>query len=352
MNRSALRAALTGAIMGRILFATVAVATVVVGYRLATDLSLSPSTTNAEIDAEVVRMSSEVPGRLVALAVRENQSVTAGQLLFQVDPETYRLELEMSEAELAVVEGNLADQRRRLDAERANAVIAHDQVDRARTNLDLATRTAERLQPMVSDGYVSRQTLDQARTAVSDAQVSLRQAQGGARAADSEVQTTRALEAQVTANRTMVAIARRKLEQTAVRAPVDGKVVGLKIAEGGFVLPGQTLFTLIDSSSWVAEGLFRETDLAGIQVGDRADVFVMIDQRERMAGTVESIGWGIVSDDEVAALGNLPYVVRTLNWVRVAARFPVRIRLHEPPERLMRMGASAIVILHEQPRQH
>lgn len=336
--------------LGRLLFALVAVATLVVGYRLADDLSRSPRTTDAEIDADVVRISSEVPGRIVELAVAEDQAVVAGQLLFRIDPETYRLGLEQAEAELAVVEANLFDQRRLRESETANAGVALEQVARAQANLDLAQRTVERLQPMESAGYVSRQSLDEARTAVRDAQVSLRQAQGAARAAETEVQTTAALEAQIRANRAQVAIARRALEQTEVRAPVDGKVVGLTMAAGGMVLSGVPLFSLIDTGSWVASGLFPETELAGIRVGDGADVFVMIDPRVRIAGTVEGIGWGVVSDGEIAALGNLPYVARTLNWVRVAARFPVRVRLHQPPEHLMRMGASVVLVLHEQQR--
>ena len=337
-------------LLGRLLFALVAVATLVVAYRLAAALSLSPRTTDAEIDADVVRISCAVPGRVAEVAVAENQSVAAGQLLFRLDPETYRLELELAQAELAVAEGSLADQQRLRESERANAVVAQDQVARAESNLALATRTAERLVPMESAGYVSRQTLDEARTAVGDAKVSLRQAQGAARAAATAVQTTSALEAQVRANRAQVAIARRALEQTQVRAPVAGKVVGLKVAAGGVVMPGVPLFTLIDSATWAASGLFAETELAGIQVGDAADVFVMIDPRVRIRGRVEGIGWGVVSDSEIAALGGLPYVARTLNWVRVAARFPVRIRLEEPPERLMRIGASVVVVLHEQRR--
>lgn len=346
------RGARVRSVLGRALFAVVAVATLLVGHHLAATLARSPRTTDAEIDADLVRIASAVPGRLVELAVQENQSVAAGDLLFRVDPETYRLALELAEAELAVAEGGLADRRRLRESERANAVVAQDQVSRAQSNLELATRTAERLQPMEGAGYVSRQTLDEARTAVSDARVSARQAQGAARAAAGAVQTTQALEAQVRANRAQVAIARRALEQTQVRAPVAGKVVGLTLAPGGYVLTGVPLFTLIDSSSWAAKGLFPETDLAGIRVGDRADVFVMIEPRVRIAGRVEGIGWGVVSDAEGAALGSLPYVARTLNWVRVAARFPVRVRLEAPPERLMRIGASVVVVLHEQPRAH
>lgn len=345
-----MRERLTPARFGQLLFGAVAIATLLVGYRLVASLSANPATSDAEIDAEVVPVSPAVAGRIVELAVRENDSVEAGQLLFRIDPQTYRLELEAAEAEVAVAEGTLADQQRLRESERANAAVARDQVDRARANRALAERTVERLAPMAESGYVSRQTLDEARTAADDAQVSLRQAEGAYRAAEQAVQTSRALEAQVRAARAQAAVARHALAQTEFRAPAKGKVVGLAIAEGGFALPGQTLFTLIDSESWVAQGLFPETDLAGIAVGDPAEVFVMTDRRVPIAGEVQSIGWGISSDNALVAAGQVPFVVRSLNWVRVAARFPVRVKLHQPPERLMRMGASAIVILRE--RRH
>lgn len=334
--------------LGRLLFVVVALATLGVGYRLVATLALSPRTYDAAIDADLVPISSPVPGRLIELAVTDNHKVTAGDLLFRIDPETYRLELAQAEAELAVVEATLADQRRLREAERANATVAQDQVRRAQSNLDLARRTAERLAPMESQAYISRQTLDEARTAVRDAEISWQQALGAAQAAENQVQSTQALEAQVRANRAQVAIASRALAQTEVRAPVTGRIVGLKNAAGGFVLPGQSLFSLIDTATWCATGLFRETDLTAMREGDPADVFVMIDKSIRIPGTLESIGWGIISEDEITALGNLPYVARSLNWVRVAARFPVRIRLQAPPEDLMRIGASAVVILHEQ----
>lgn len=190
---------------GRLLFVVVALATLAVAYRLVATLALSPRTYDAAIDADLVPISSPLPGRLIELAVSDNQEVTAGDLLFRIDPENYRLELAQAEAELAVVEATLADQRRLREAERANATVAQDQVRRAQSNLDLARRTAERLTPMESQAYISRQTLDEALTAVRDTEISWQQALGAAQAAENQVQSTQALEAQVRANRAQVA---------------------------------------------------------------------------------------------------------------------------------------------------
>lgn len=341
-RRERRRERLLGA-LGKLLFLLMLAVTVALGYRLLTTLLDAPRTTDAEIDAEVVRIAAAVPGRLDKLLVADGEQVSAGQVLFRIADASYRQELALAEAELAAVQAQLADTERLLESERANATAAQDEVSRARANLDLANRTLERTQAMAADGYASQQTLDEARTAVGDAEVSLRQALEGARAAENEIQTARALKAEVRANEALVAIARRELEKTTVRAPIAGRVAGLRLAVGEFLQPGEPLFTLIDTASWHARALFRETDLKHLRVGDPAQVYVMIDQSTPITGQVAEIGWGVVSDDALGAFGDLPYVARTLNWVRVAARFPVRIALADPPARLMRVGASAVV---------
>lgn len=331
--------------LGRLLFLVVLIATLWVGWRLTSILLDAPRTTDAEIDADVLRVSASIPGRIDKLLVQDGQAVQAGDPLFQLDSKTYALEVELAEAELASLEAQLADERRLVEAERSNARSFEEDISRAQANLDLASKTLERVESMAAEGYVSQQTLDEARAAVDDAEVSLKQALDTAAAAQREIQTTDALKAQVRAARSALAIAQDVLDKTTVRAPVDGKIAGLRLTAGEYLQPGVPLFTLIDSNSWHATALFRETDLQHIAPGDPARVFVMIDQGRPIEGRVSAIGWGVVSDDDFSALGDLPYVARTLNWVRVAARFPVRIALEDPPPDLMRIGASAVVIV-------
>ncbi len=128
-----------------------------------------------------------------------------------------------------------------------------------------------------------------------------------------------------------------------VRAAHDGFVVGLTVSTGEFVLPGQTLFTLISTEDWFAVANLRETDLGAVQAGDCATVYSMIDRHVAIKGSVEGIGWGVADQDRINLPRSVPYVERSLNWVRVAQRFPVRIRLESPPQPLMRLGASAVV---------
>ena len=112
--------------------------------------SIRPSTDDATIDANVVHVASAVGGRIIELAAAENAKVSKGDLLFRIDPEPYRLAVEQAEADLGVALGALDTRRRAIVTEKSNATIAREQIKRAQANLELATRTAERLQPALS----------------------------------------------------------------------------------------------------------------------------------------------------------------------------------------------------------
>jgi multidrug efflux system membrane fusion protein len=132
------------------------------------------------------------------------------------------------------------------------------------------------------------------------------------------------------------------LEDTEVRAPHEGRIVGLTVSTGEMVIPSQSLFTLINTEEWSVSANFREIDLKRVKQGDCVTVYSMIDRHTPMKGIVDSIGFGVLSEDRINVPRSVPYVEPSLNWVRVAQRFPVRILLQEPPEQLVRIGASAI----------
>jgi membrane fusion protein, multidrug efflux system len=302
-----------------------------------------PSSEDAALDAEVVHMAPLVGGRIVELSVAENAQVAKGAPVFRLDPVPYQLAVQAAEAELDVARAALATQQRMVATQRAAAAVAAEQTRRAQTNLDLASRTSGRLRPLGGQGYVPQQQVDQAETAQRDAETSLRQARVQESAAQQAVDTTEGAAALVRARDVALAQARRALGNAEVRAPFTGRVVGLKIAEGEVVAPSQSIFTLINTEAWYAVANFREGELAQIAVGACATVYSMIDPTRPIRGTVQGIGWGVLDQDSITLPRNLPYVSRTLDWVRIAQRFPVRIRLEEPPESLTRMGASATV---------
>lgn len=302
-----------------------------------------PSTDDASIDADIVHVSAAVGGRIVKIAVAENGLVSRGDLLFQVDPLPFELTVAQATADLKFAEAELDTRQRVLSTEKSNATVAGDQIRRAQANSELAARTVERLSPLVERGYVPKQQLDQAQTAHRDAQTSLRQARELEAAALGAVGTEAGAEAAIEARKAALAIARRALEDTTVRAPRDSRVVGLRVLPGEIVIPSQSLFTLVDTEAWYAVANFRETELRHIAVGDCATAYSMIDRSWPIKGRVESIGWGVLDPGRIDLPRSLPFVERSLNWVRVAQRFPVRVRLEQPPEELMRLGASAAV---------
>lgn len=142
--------------------------------------------------------------------------------------------------------------------------------------------------------------------------------------------------------------ASRTETDTVIRAPHDGLVVGLSISPGEYVLPDQSIFTLIDSQHWYASAYFRETELPIIKIGDCATVYAMQNRNKVMNGRVEGIGWGVTSQDQINLPRSLPYVPKSLNWVRVEQRFPVRITIDKPDTELMRVGATATVTVRSQ----
>ena len=305
--------------------------------------TVHPTTTDSSIDADIVHVAAAVGGRIIELPVSENARVAAGDLLFQIDPLPYRLAVEQAAADLNIAEAELETRRRVLSTQRSDALIAANQTKNALQNHELAMRSLERIRPLASKGYVPKQQLDDAQVLEKDTATKLTQAQEQEAAAYRAIDTEAAAEATVLARKAALAIAQRALEDTTVRASHNGLVVSLRVSTGEMVIPSQSLFTLINTDEWFANANFRETELDWIAVGDCATVFSLIDRTVPIKGVVQGIGWGVTDQDVINIPRSVPYVERSMNWVRVAQRFPVRIRIENPPQQLMRLGASAVV---------
>lgn len=304
-----------------------------------------PLSEDAVLTAQVARIAASVPGRVTVLPVQENSSVSKGDLLFSLDPEIYQLQVDQARAALQAAEAALQTRMRGISAESSNVLITDQQVQRARVNVAQAAQTLRRLQSLLPKGYVTAQQVDDAQTLKRNAEVSLQEALAQQDAAKSLVGTTEGAVALVAESRAQLAIAERQLRDTRVVAPNDGRVVGMSVALGDYVLPAQSAFTLIDTTKWYASAGFLETELTAVRPGMCAHVYVAEDRSRVIKGVVESIGWGVMSGDEIPIPSSLPYVPKTLNWVRVGQRFPVRVLLDAPPQELMRVGASATVIV-------
>jgi len=320
------------------------------GWKYLRQSELNPTSDDAVVQANLVNISSTVPGRIIEIAVKNDGRVKRGDLLFAIDPVPYRLAVEQTKADLLIAEAALAAQQRTIRAETSNAAVASEQISRARVNLDLATQTLQRLTALRPKGYVTAQQVDDAATAKRDATISLNQALAQREAADALVSTLDGAEALVSARRAALALAERNLADTQVRAPHDGLVAGLAVSTGQFVITGQSVFTLIDTEQWFVTAAFRETELRQLQDGACATAFVMANRSVPLRGRVVGIGWGVSSEEVLLFPRSLPYVPKTLNWVRISQRFPVRILLDNPPQELMRVGASAIATIHSEDR--
>jgi len=305
--------------------------------------TVHPTTTDSSIDADIVHVAAAVGGRIIELPVSENARVAAGDLLFQIDPLPYRLAVEQAAADLNIAQAELETRRRVLSTQRSDALIAANQTKNALQNHELAMRSLERIRPLASKGYVPKQQLDDAQVLEKDTATKLTQAQEQEAAAYRAIDTEAAAEATVLARKAALAIAQRALEDTTVRASHNGLVVSLRVSTGEMVIPSQSLFTLINTDEWFANANFRETELDWIAVGDCATVFSLIDRKVPIKGVVQGIGWGVTDQDVINIPRSVPFVERSMNWVRVAQRFPVRIRIENPPQQLMRLGASAVV---------
>ncbi len=241
------------------------------GLRLWDHYELEPWTRDGRVRANVVQIAPDVSGLVTAVPVQDNQPVAAGALLFEVDRARYTLALR--QAESAQVAARVA----LTQAQRENA-----------RNIDLGN-------------LISQELREQAATRVEAAQAGV--AQAGV-----------ALDA-----------ARLNLERAQVRAPTAGLVTNLDMRSGSYAQAGRAALALVDAKSFYVEGYFEETKLPRIHVGDRVRVTPM--GGARLEGSVDSIAAGIADRDRSTGTNLLPSVNPTFNWVRLAQRIPVRVKL-------------------------
>src|SRR5262249_11198812 len=137
------------------------------------------------------------------------------------------------------------------------------------------------------------------------------------------------------------------LKRCDVYAPFDARVANLSISEGAYAHVGQQAFTLIDARTWWVIANFRETDLRDIRAGTPVDVYLMARPDRKFQGAVESIGFGVTPDESLIGKTSrdLPDVQRSLNWIHLATRFPIRVRIDHPAPEYFRIGASAMVVV-------
>lgn len=256
----------------------------------------SPWTRDGRVRADVINIAPDVAGLVVEVPARDNQRVEAGDLLLRIDPTHYQVAVKQAEARVAARKAALA--MRKVNAER-------------RADMD--------------DLVVSRESREDAGHLAAGARAEYQQALA-------------ALDA-----------AKLDLARTEVRAPVAGYITNLNLYKGDYVQRGEASMALVDEGSFYVNGYFEETRLPHIRVGDRAELRLMGGQR--IQGQVDSIARGIYDRDNPQSRELIADVNPTFNWVRLAQRVPVRIRLGEVPEDvLLAAGMTCTVVIGEEGR--
>jgi membrane fusion protein, multidrug efflux system len=360
----------------------------------------NPRTDDANVWANYIEIVPEVSGRIVQLPVKDNAFIKKGDLLFIIDPRPYEYALQQALADQELLEQQIIDERRTIaaqnsavDAAGAAVHVSNTGIQTASSSVDLAkaavsraqaaeaaaearlkyaTNDLNRIQPLLQKQYVTVDQVDQANTAVRvaqgnydeskaaliQAQAALEQAvlqhdQAGSTAIESQARLGQAVHtvsrietllAQRPAKAARVDSARLDLERTQVPAPFDAYVTNMNISVGEYAHPGSPIFTLIDNRNWYVIANYRESKLKNIRIGAHVDVYVMAHPDRRFSGHVESMGYGVFPEDGAVAAG-LPNIERTLNWVHLSARFPVRVHIDDPDPNLFRIGATAVTVV-------
>ncbi|WP_321932086.1 multidrug transporter subunit MdtN [Paraburkholderia guartelaensis] len=331
--------------MKYLLAATISLVAIVLCGIVLWRLNLAPSTDDAYVYADTINVVPEVSGRIVELPVSDNQAVRQGDLLLRIDPRPYQAALDQARARLDTLNNQIVLTQRSVNAQQYNADSVQAGVERARAVANQAADTLRRTEPLLAQGYVSAEEVDRARTAQRSTQAELDAAIREAQQASAAVSGVDALVAQRAEVKAQIAIAELNLEFTEVRAPFDGRVVSLRTTVGQFASALKPVFTLIDTRRWYVVANFRETELKNVHAGTPSTVYLMSDTARRFTGVVDSIGYGVLPDDGGVVREGLPSVQRTINWVHVSQRFPVKIAVRNADPVLFRLGTSAVVTL-------
>jgi multidrug efflux system membrane fusion protein len=355
---------------------------------------VEPRTDDAAVRANVVGIAPQVSGPIVDLRVVDNQRVKQGDLLFALDCRPYEARLARARADLALAlkevdaqrkaiasagsevgrrEASLASATAQLARAEEERAAAEATVVRLKAEADYADDYLGRVEPLLKRQFVTADRVADARSRRDASGAALQEAWRRARAAAATVEhamgtrrdatlavdqshhdASRAedllaqvgdVNARVEAAKATVRAADLNVGYCQVRAPFDAYVTNLNIAVGEYAREGQRVFALVDDRAWYVLANFSETYMPSIKPGMEADVYLVTYPQRSFRGTVQGIGWANRPDDG-ETVGVLPDVRRTLNWVRLANRFQVRVRLDDrDPEHPFRMGTTAVVTI-------
>ena len=331
------------------------------------DYVTNPWTRDGQVRAEVIQITPRVSGPIVKLAVKDNQLVKAGDLLFEIDPRTFAASLDQARAQYDKTGDSYLGQEKQVEAAKAQVESSRASVRQAQSGINQLDSTIEknkaeyeRQQEMLPKKATSQKSVDRAKANYEvsvekrkGAVAGLAQARAGLSQAEASLAETQAnlgaagdANASIREARAAVQQAELNLEFTQVLAPVDGYITNLNLRLGSNAVANQPVLALVDINSYWIVGFFRENYIENIRQGNRALITLMSYPDKPLEGTVDSLGWGIAQQDGSTGFELLPNVSPTFEWIRLAQRVPVRIHLDEVPEGVaLRVGTTASVLV-------
>jgi multidrug efflux system membrane fusion protein len=375
--------------LGRLIGIGIVVAAAIMVVVALVQWETRPQTDDATVRANFVGIAPQVNGHIVELHVRDNQLVKEGDLLFLVDPRPYEVALERARAALALThkevdglknsavtavagvskaEAQLNASASEVTSREMDPVMADAEIVRLEAQFQHADEHLKRVEPLLPLQFVTTDNVEKARTDRASALAALNEARARKSAAIAALAATRAqhvateaalrqarsqrasaqdaigeyegTNARIAAAEAAVHSAELDLSYCQVRAPFTGLVVNMNISNGAFARAGVEVFTMVDTRTWYVVANYRETQLRHIPAGAPVDVYLQSQPSRHFRGTVVGLGWAVLPQNGTSVNG-LPRVDPSLDWIRLAARFPIRIRVDNPDDSF-RIGASAV----------
>jgi membrane fusion protein, multidrug efflux system len=291
-------------------------------------------TDDAYVTSDLVAVAPQITGRIVAVPIIDNETVSKGTLLAQIDPTPFRLALAEQEGKLGEAEAQLAVDHDLIKSAKAARDEAADKSRLANDNL-------RRAAPVAAAGFLSQQGLEQASTQATTAQAVLSDAED----AVAKARQMQALhEATVKALTARIAYLQWQLDQTQLLAPTDGTITNLTLRVGDQAVENRPLVGLVDAHAWRIFANYKENVIRHMRVGQPAWVWLDTYPWRFRRAVIQGVARGISRKQTPNTL--LPYVEPTTDWIRLERRFPVTLVLRDlPPAVVLHMGSDARALI-------
>ena len=307
----------------------------------------APWTRDATVRAYVVTMAPEVAGHIVDLPVADNKYVRKGDLLMAIDPTNYTIAVSQAEATVQQAQASIQNIDAQITVQQTQIKANQAQLDQAQAALVFARQQAVRYQALAKDGYGSVQDAQQYTSQLHQQEAAVETAVENLNLAERQIASLKAQRVSAVASlaqaKAQLRQAQVNLERTRIVSPVDGYVTNLLAQLGDYLNVGANAISVVDANSFWVDGYFEETNLAPIQVGDRAQIKLM-GYNQVVRGHVDSIARAINVANAQPNSQGVANVNPIFTWVRLAQRIPVRVHIDEvPPGVVLAAGMTATV---------